>query len=174
MAVSVTGYINLNMQVTDNRTAVTGAFSEQGARNLALSAAWTVASGIAASAADRVWMDQRTVTTGATDAIDIATTSAVANSFGELLNIVKLRAILIYSLPTNTTTLTLTRPSSAGVPIFSAVSTSIAALSAGGFFCWADPGAGISVVATTADILNVVNSAGASAVYQIALIGTSA
>lgn len=172
MAVSVTGSIRLLSSIKDERTAVTGATNEVGVRNAALDAAWLVASGTAAGLADKVWSDTRVVTTGATDSLDLAGT--LTDAFGSVVTFVKIRAIIFSAASTNTTTLTISRVATAGVPLFAADGDAIAPLSAGGFFCWADPAAGLTVTATTDDILSIVNSAGASATYSITVVGTSA
>jgi len=172
MAVTVTGWIKLLASINDARTVVSGAAKEAGARNASIDAGWDVANGTTAGRADKVWADTRTVTTGATDSLYLAGT--LTNAFGEVVTFVKLRAIAIKAAAANTTTLQVARPASNGVLLFAAASDALFALSAGGFFCWADPAAGFAVTAGTGDLLSIINSAGATASYDIVLVGTSA
>jgi hypothetical protein len=177
MAVSVTGNINLLINIIDSRTAVTGAAGEVGSRIISPSwGGWAIASGTGVGQADKVWCDTRTVTTGATDAIDMAGT--LTDSFGAVVTFVKLRAIVAFAALTNTTTLKIQRPAANGTTLFDAagaIVSGLAAVSFGGLMiAWADPQAGVAVAAGTTDLITAVNSAGASASYTIAILGTSA
>jgi hypothetical protein len=171
MAVNVNGYISLLANITDSRTAVSGAGNELGTRAATLSAQWAIQTGTAAGLADKVWSDTRTVTTGALDTIDLA--GALTDSFGVIFTVVKLRAILVAAAAANTTTLTLSRPTN-GSNLFAALADAVASLSAGGMFVWADPAAGVSVTGGSTDLVSITNSSGASATYTIVLVGTSA
>lgn len=171
MAVNVNGNIHLTASIADVRTAVAGSALETGRRDAAVDTAWQILTGTAAGLADKVWSDTRIVTTGATDSLDLAGT--LTNGFGEVVTFAKLRAILIVAAAANTTTLQIARPAANGILLFAAVSDALATLSAGGFFCWADPAAGFAVTAATADLLSIINSAGASATYTVILVGTS-
>lgn len=172
MAASLTGYLKLQAGLADQRTAVTGAAKEGGTRSIQGDYAWTVANGTSSGMADKVWGDTRTVTTGATDSLDLA--GSLTDAFGETITFVKVKAILVYAAAANTTTLTITRPTAAGVVLFGAADGTVAALSAGGFFAWVDPAAGFTVGSTSSDALDIVNSSGASASYEIIVVGTSA
>lgn len=173
MAVSVTGNLSLLLNIIDQRTSVAGSANEQGSRIITMSGGWSVAAGTAAGLADKVWSDTRVVTTGATDSLDFAGT--LTDAFGAVVTFVKIRAILALASAANTTTLQALRPAANGLVLFGAASGSLAAVSFGGvMICWADPQAGITVTAGTGDLLSIVNSAGASATYTIAVLGTSA
>jgi hypothetical protein len=173
MAVTVTGSISVAASAEDVRSAVTGAAKETGRRSISIAAAWSIASGVAAGLADKIWADTRTVLTTATDTLDLA--ALMTDAFGAVTTFVKLRAIVIAAAAGNTTTLTIRRPAGAtGVPLFAAISDALAPLSAGGFFAWCDPNAGVTITAGTADLIEVVNSAGGTALYDVAIVGTSA
>ena len=173
MAVSVTGNLHLVAALDDVRSAVTGSSRESGRRSMAFDVAWQIASGTAASQADRIWADTRTVADGATDALDLSGT--LTDAFGATVSFATLKAIVIAAASANTTTLTLARPAGAtGVTLFAATSDALAPISAGGLVCWVNPAAGLTVTNSTADIINVVNSASAAANYDVILIGTSA
>ena len=173
MAVTVAGSVSVSLNASDQRTSVTGAANETGTRTASVNGAWQIASGLTAGLADKIWSDTRTVGASATDSIDFA--AVLVNAFGSIETFVKVRAVVIVAAPTNTTTLTIQRPAAAtGLPIFAAISDALAPLSAGGFFAWCDPAAGVTVTPGTGDLLNVVNSGGGSASYSVAVIGTSA
>lgn len=172
MAVSVTGNISLLAQIIDARTLVSGSANELGSRVISLSGGWSIAAGTGVGQADKVWSDTRVVTTGATDSLDFAGT--LTDAFGATVTFVKIRAILAIAALTNTTTLQALRPAANGLVLFGAASGSLAAVSFGGIIiAWSDPQAGITVTPATGDLLSIVNSAGASATYTIAVLGTS-
>jgi hypothetical protein len=173
MAVTLSGNLNLLWSILDQRTAVTGAANESGSRSISLGSTITIVSGTAAGQVDKVWSDTRVVTTGATDSIDLAGT--LTDSFSAVTTFVKVRAILAVAAGANTTTLSAARPAANGSIVFAAASDQIAGVSFGGIiFAWADLQAGVAVAAGTTDLFSVINSAGASATYSIAVLGTSA
>jgi hypothetical protein len=173
MAVNVNGSIKLLANIADIRTIVTGAAAEVGRIDNSLEAGWLVQPGTAAGLGDKVWSDTRTVADGGTSVIDL--NGVLTDAFGAIVTFAKLRAIAIAAAATNTTTLQLARPGTAvGVPLFAAMSDALAPLSAGGFACWSDPAAGVVVTAATADLIHVINSAGAIATFTVILVGTSA
>src|SRR5262245_17367979 len=173
MAVSVTGTMTVSASITDARSAVTGAAGDAGSGAVGISGAWQIASGTASGQADKVWRDTRSVATGATDSLDLAGT--LTNSYGETTTFVKIKAVFAVAAAGNTTTLQAARPASNGVALFGAASGSLAAVGAGGIIiAWADPVTGVTVTAGTGDLLSVINSAGATAAYDIIIVGTSA
>src|SRR3990172_11967955 len=116
-----------------------------------------------------MWQDQRTLGDGASETLDLA--GLLAGLFGPVLNCDVLKTIFFYSLPANTTNLTISRPDPAGVPFFEATLDSFV-LAPGGLFLLTDPSAaGINVTAATGDLITIVNAAGASATYDVILLG---
>jgi hypothetical protein len=59
------------------------------------------------------------------------------------------------------------------VPILNTAATTMTLLPGGTFLMVEPPLAGIAVTATTADLIKIVNAAGATAYVDIVLIGTS-
>lgn len=178
MAVNVNGNITVNWNITDVRTAISGAASPVSSRAFGpRSVAWQIASGIAAGQSDKIWGDQVTITTAQTLSYDLATGGTLTDEFGAAVVFVKLRAIILSANGiagvANTTTLQLTRPAN-GVPFLLATTDAVAPISAGGIVVIFDPAAGFTVTAATADLIQVINSAGASAGYEIIFVGTSA
>lgn len=141
--------------------------------------ALAAANGTAAGQADLLYADERTITTGANDDIDL--TGGLSDAFGNSLTFVELVAILVINAPitgsANTTDLSIgAGGASSFVGFFGAVADVIGPLKPGGVFMLAaTDAAGIgTVVDSTGDVLRIANSSGASATYQIVLLGRSA
>ncbi len=131
-----------------------------------------MATGITAGLADRIFTDTRTLAASATENLDLA--GSLLTPLGQAFTPAKLKAVLILAASGNTNDVQLTRPASNGVPLFLAASDGIA-VGPGGAFAWVAPGAGITVTASTGDLLTLTNSAGSTSVtYDVVLIGTSA
>jgi hypothetical protein len=127
-------------------------------------------SGVGANAADVVWSDTRTVTTAATDSLDLK--GALVMADGSAFTPAKVRAIYISAATTNTTNLTI--GADANSFLLLADKTDAIVLKPGGVIFVADPSlAGYAVTAATGDIILVTNAAGASATYSILIVGTS-
>lgn len=129
--------------------------------------------GTTVNKADIAFADERTIASGATDTIDLA--GVLTNAFGATITAAELVAVLIINkpragTPVNTTAITVgggTNPVFANA--FPALQPGAVLLIAAG------DAAGIgAVVASTGDILRVVNGSGASAKYQIAILARSA
>lgn len=164
---SLTGKIRLNVEATDSRTADL----ETATSPTSLSATWAITSGTGLNQANIVWSDERTLTTGANEDLDVS--GGLTGLFGAV-PFVKIKGVIFVANAANTTSLTVSRPAANGVPLFAAASDAVV-LTPGGFFVLVDPSAaGIAVTAGTGDLINVLNGAGASATYRVGLIGTNA
>jgi hypothetical protein len=130
------------------------------------------ASGVAAGQADVLYTTQATILTAATLTIDLKG-GGLTDPFGVAINPVKLKALYIKSAPSNTTILTILG-NAAAVPILNTVATTLPLLPGGVFLYTAPPLAGVAVTAATGDIIQIVNAAGASAVVNVIILGTSA
>lgn len=133
----------------------------------------TLSSGVGANQADFYWSDERTVTTGATDSLDVA--GALTSLLGGTVTFARIKGIRLRNSQAsgvaNTTALTLARPAANGVPIFDAASDSIT-IGADGEILLSNPtAAGWAVTAGTGDLISVVNAAGASNTYRIEIWG---
>ena len=129
-----------------------------------------LASGVGSGQANQVFHDTRTVTTGATDSIDLA--GVLVNAIRQTVTFLTIKLVLIKASTGNSTILSVTRPAN-GVPIFAAAADACP-VGPGGLFVWASPVAGVTVTPGTGDLLDIVNAAGASAAYDIVIVGTSA
>lgn len=139
-----------------------------------IEAFFDLADGFAADQADRCYFAERTVLTAANDDLDLA--GVMTDIFGATLTFAKLKALLVYNKPTNSTNLTIGGGTNPFIGFLSGTTPTIGPIRPGGFLMLACPAlTGIgAVVASTGDILRISNSAGASNTYQIGIIGTSA
>jgi hypothetical protein len=124
--------------------------------------------------ADKLYAARRTLNSAAAEDIDLS--GVLVPLFGGgALALVRLKVVIVYNLPANTTNITVARGATNGVTLFTAVSSGLAALKPGCAFCWFDSSAtALGVTLGTADLLNIANSAGAAAQYDIVIVGTSA
>lgn len=138
----------------------------------ALSSRLELADGTGASQANRIFTDTRTLAASANEDLDLA--GALTDCFGTTLTFAKLKGLIVKAAAGNTNDVQVTRPSSNGVPIFLAAGDGLA-VKPGGILALAWPGTGVTVTASTGDLINIANSgAGTSVSYDVILIGTSA
>lgn len=165
---AIVGQVGIKVELADTRSGDL----EAGTLATAMRQAWTVAAGVGANQADVLFSDKRTLGSGANEDLDVA--GALSALFGTTV-FVKVKAVVVVALATNTTNITVSRGATNGLLLFTAVSSGLAALKPGGGFCFWDPSAaGIAVTAGTADLINIANSAGASGDYIVLILGTSA
>ena len=128
----------------------------------------TIPTGSTSGLANQLWHDQRTVASGATDSLDLA--GVLTNAIRQTVTFSAIKLVIIKAAAANTTVLSVTRPAANGVPIFAAAGDACP-VGPGGIFVWCSPAAGVTVTAGTGDLLDIVNAAGASAVYDVIVIG---
>lgn len=133
--------------------------------------------GTGANQADLLYADERTVSDGANDDIDLA--GVLSDAFGSTLTFAELVGMVLINKPlsgSNTTDLTVGGGSNPFVGFLGGTTPTIGPLKPGAaLMLFAGDAAGIgTVTASTADILRIANSAGAANTYQIALLGRSA
>jgi hypothetical protein len=140
--------------------------------NVVTSGLNSFANGVAANQADVIWSDTRSLATGATEDLDLLG-GGLLDPFGVAFAPAKVRALYIKAAATNTTNLTIFGDANS-VPALNTAATTIT-LQPGGVFLMTWPAlAGIAVGAGATDIIQVVNGAGATAYYNIIVVGTSA
>lgn len=126
--------------------------------------------GSGSNQASKIWDAVRSVATAANDDLDLA--GVLTDPFGATVTFATIKAILIRSDGANTTNLTIgNATSNQFVGPFGAAAHTIT-IRPGGAFLIAAPQTGYTVTASTGDIFRVANSAGATAVYGITVIGT--
>lgn len=133
----------------------------------------TWGTGVGANQADVLWSDERTVGSGATDSLDVA--GALTGLLGGTLTLARVKAIRVRNSNVagtpNTTNISLTRPATNGVPIFTAAGDAIPIHPGGSVTIVAPSASGYVVTPATGDLIDIVNAAGAPATYRIEIIG---
>lgn len=126
--------------------------------------------GTGSGQADLIHQSQRTLTAGSNEELDLA--GVLTDPFEDTLAFATVKAILIENLST-TQTLTVGGAASNAFVNWVGDATDTIKIPPGGFFVLTAPAAGFAVTADTGDLLKVTNSAGASCIYNIIIIGTS-
>lgn len=136
------------------------------ANNIALT------SGVAEGMIDKLFSDTRTLAASGTEDLDVY--AGLLDALGSALNLAKLKLVLITADAANTNDVVVSRPASNGVPLFGAASDAIS-VKPGGTFMWVAPETGVTVTASTGDLITITNSSGGTGVtYSVVLLGTSA
>lgn len=128
-------------------------------------------SGTGTGKADIAFVDDRSLASGANEALDLA--GVLTDAFGQSVAIAKLKAIEISANAANTTNLTVGAAVSNTFVGFFADATDAIVLKPGARIVIADP-VGWTVTAGTGDLLKVANAAGAAASFRVKLLGASA
>ncbi len=130
-----------------------------------------ITSGTGNYQADLMYAATRTLATGATDNLDLS--GVLTDPLGTVIAAVEIVAILIRAAAGNTTILTVGNGTNPFVGPFGAGAQTVA-VPPGGAFQAVNPQAGWAVTAGTGDILRITNASGASATYDIVILGRSA
>ena len=163
---AVSGSVSLTIDLQDTRTSG----SESATQTIKQLFRWNVASGTGADQANLCWTSTRTLTTGANEDLDLS--GSLTNLFGAAVFTVQ-KLIAISAAAANTTSLTVSRPATNGVPFLVAAGDAFV-LGAGDFSVLTRRStAGVTVTAATGDLINVLNSSGASATYTVTVCGLS-
>lgn len=123
--------------------------------------------GTGAGQMDRVFSDNRSLGSGATEDIDLS--GALVDAFGDVCVFAKVKLLWIRSTPANTVNL-IVFGDAASVPFLNTAATT-STITPGGVIMLYNP-TGYTVTGTTADILQVANGAGTST-YDLLICGTS-
>lgn len=165
--------LNINFQANQSSTnAFGGSFSPI----MALSQSF--ANGTLANQFDQLYCNQRTIASATNDDIDL--NGIITDAFGAILTAVELVGVIILnqqvSGAANTTNLTIGGGTNPVVGYLGGTTPTVGPIKPGGCFALMNPDStGIATItASTADILRVANSSGASVTYQIALLMRSA
>jgi hypothetical protein len=122
--------------------------------------------------ADVCFMDTRTLAASATENLDLA--GALTDAIGRVLNLAKVKAIMIRTAPTNTNDVIIGGAATNGFVGPFGAATHTLAIRPGGEFLLAAPGPGWPVTAGTGDLLKILNGgAGTPVTYDIIIIGTT-
>jgi hypothetical protein len=167
MATSQTSKIQLTIQTNyTNPQALSGA--DAASARIAKNYLNTLLNGAGAGKASKVYAASRNLASNTSEDLDLA--GSLVDVFGNTLTLTKVKAIAIIAKSTNTTSLTITRPSSNGVPFMLAAGDGFV-LTPGALFLLTDPSsAGIAVTASTGDLIHVANASGAAADYDVVIV----
>lgn len=131
----------------------------------------SLASGTGNGQSNNIFIDQRTLAASGTEDIDLA--GVLTNKFGQTITFTKVKTIIVHAAVGNTNNVVISRPASNGLVLFSAGSDALP-IQPNGTFMISAPNAGITVTASTGDLLTVTNSGGTTGVtYDLVIAGVS-
>jgi hypothetical protein len=137
----------------------------------AFAKALALAHGTGAGQADKLFLDSRLITGAVADSLDMS--GALLDPLGDPFILARVKGILLYAFAENPNPIELTRPA-AGVPFMKAAGDALIVRPGGLITLWATDATGYVVTSTTADIIDVVNTVGGNANYDVAIVGASA
>lgn len=137
---------------------------------LAVTLEQAFAPGTGSGLADLMFRDTRELADGASENLDLS--GGLTSAFGASLLFAKIKALIIKN-KSAAQILSVGGAASLGFVSWVGDATDVVKVPAGGFLCLVNP-AGYAVAAGTADLLKILNSAGAVCEYDIIIIGSSA
>ena len=165
----------LTSTITAKIAATQTAASDLGTSSfpLAYSESNSLANGTAASQADLLFSDTRTLSASGTEDLDLS--GSLSDAFGNTLAFVKVKSILIVASSDNTNDVQVEPAAANGfLGPFAAVGDQLD-IPPGGSIMLNAPVNGWTVTAGSGDLLTITNSAGTTSVeYDIVIVGTSA
>jgi len=131
---------------------------------------YTVADGTGANQANMVWTDTRAIAASGSDDLDLF--GSLVNAFGDTINFTAIKGIFIVAASANTNNLLIGGDGSAFVN-WVANASDVLVVKPGGMIAVYDPSAGgYGVTNSSADVLQINNSAGGTGVtYDIIIFG---
>lgn len=141
------------------------------AQTLNYSKTYTLTNGTSADNANRMWIDTRTLTASSSEDLDVA--GGLVDAFGDTITFTKLRGVIVSAAAANTNNVVVLGDAVAGITSMTgAMAQTITVRPGGTVALIANDTTGYAITATTADLLQVANSAGSTSVtYDIILIG---
>jgi hypothetical protein len=168
-AATLTSRVIVSVESTLAGTAVSG-LSEAPAAKVLKNFSLSLSSGTGASAADKIFSEQRTIAASGTYDLDLQ--GSLTDGLGAAFTPAKIKCLAVFAAAGNTNDVQV-GGDTASVPLFGAVADYIS-VKPGGVLILCHPGAGFAVTATTGDILQFANSSsGTSVTYDVIVIGTS-
>lgn len=117
---------------------------------------------------DLLFQDTRTLAASGTEDLDVA--GVLATAFGATITAAELVLLYVKAHAANTNNVNVIRPSSNGVPMFLAAGDGVAILPGENFLRLSEHG--ITVTASTGDLITITNSGGTTGVtYDVLIIG---
>jgi hypothetical protein len=126
-------------------------------------------SGTGSGQANVLWHGERTLADGASENLDLA--GILTDAFGDTVTLAKCKGLIIAN---KSTTQTISVGGAAATQFVAWVgsATDYVKVAPGGVLALFNPG-GYTVTAASADLLKIANSAGAAAIYDIIIIGST-
>jgi hypothetical protein len=165
---SISGAVQLNINLTE---VGTGTGLETPSSSMSKQYPWSIANGTGVNQCDLKYAATRTLAGGANEDLDLS--GALTTLFGTMIAMIKLRFVYVKAADANPGNLTFISKAAVGAPLFLALADGIV-LEPGADFLYRSPKSGKTIVAATADILNMAAAAGGSCSYDIVILGTSA
>ncbi len=132
----------------------------------------SLASGNSLDQANRIFSDQRTLASSASDSLDLY--GSLTDGFGTTLNFSRIAGILIQNTSTTAGDYLSVGNGTNGIASCFGNANDIIKIQPNGLvFLWAPSAAGYAVVDTSADVLKILNSGANSITYNIVLIGSA-
>lgn len=134
----------------------------------------SLSNGTAASQADKIWWDSRSIAASGVDDLDLNGT-ALTDALGVALALVRIKVLAISAKSTNVNNIVLGAAAANPVTSILGATGTLPIRPGGNLLLVATDATGYAVTAATADILRVANGGGGSATdYDIVIIGASA
>ncbi len=131
-----------------------------------------LADGVGASQADMIYSDSRTLSASSAEDLDLAG-GGLLDPLGGAFEPAKIRVLMVTASASNTNDVVVGNKA-AQILYLDSVTSEVVVQPGGVFVLTAPATAGITVTATTADLITVTNSAGGTSVdYEIVILGTS-
>ncbi|HEY9375041.1 hypothetical protein [Streptomyces sp.] len=167
MAFRLQSFFELEAEITNPLDLTTVSAPLAMARQLIL------AQGTGAGQADMIWSDQFTISASGTQAVDLAGT--LQGPFGTTLTFARIKMVIVAAALGNTNNVNVVSDATNGPLLFLAKGDGIP-VKPGGMFVSFDPSAaGTVITPSTADLINLVNSAGGTTVTcDVVVVGASA
>lgn len=138
--------------------------------NLAYNKSKSFTNGTGADQIQNIFSDTRSINSASNEDLDLA--GSLTNAIGATVTFTKVKAILIQASANNSTNLSVGPAASNGWGAGFADASDRVVIRPGGMFLLTAPDAnGMAVTAGTGDLLNIANSSGATASYDIIIIG---
>lgn len=128
-----------------------------------------LANGTGANQANQVFVDSRSLASGANETIDLS--GSLTNAIGESVTFTAIKVLMIKN--NGTTALTVGNAASNQFSSYLGAAAHTMIVPAGGVALHTAPSAGFAVTAGTGDQLKVENAAGATCAYDLILIGVN-
>lgn len=152
-------------------TKVIGALTAS--EELIVTASLALSAGTGINAADKVYYARPTIAGSATLSLDIATAGGLLDIYGDAFAVARLKLLIVKSDLTLCPNVVNVLRQAAGVPFLGAAADFVPVRPGGSLVLFAPDATGYLVTATTADLIDIVNTAAGNVQPEILIIGAS-